>query len=365
MNYFDYAATTKEDENLIDIYKEVSQKYYMNNLNDKSSIELFEEVSQKINDIFKLKNNYDIIFTGTGTEANNLAILGKFKNTQNKHFITSKIEHPSVLETFKGLEKDGHEVTYITPNQYGIIEVCEVVNKIKKNTVLISIMSVNNEIGTIQPIVEMFSHIKKMNSNIITMTDGVQALGKIDIDMTNIDLITFSAHKIYGPKGIGLLIKNKKLKFEQITYGSKTHLRPGTQSLALQVCFLNVINKAVGNLLENKRKIDNNQNYLLNRLDTFDCKINGKSGVGIISITLNINALSETIAKTLYDKGVVVSTRSACSQKVNERSHVLKSIGLTDNEIDKTIRVSVSHKTTKEEIDELIQVLEEVYEEFS
>ncbi len=361
--YFDYVATTMVDEKTLQIYKDVSQKYFMNPQSNAKVNKLVNDCKIKIIDLLNLNNDYEVIFTSSATEANNLAILGRFKNSkEKKHFITTKIEHPSVIETFNELIRLGHEVDFITPDEFGIVSKQEVLNKIKKNTALVSIMSVNNELGTIQPVNEIFQQIKALNNNILTMCDYVQAVGKIKIDFENVDLGTFSSHKIYGTKGLGVLIKRKKINMEQIIYGSKTSLVPGTKSVADQVVFVNVFKKAIENYEKNNEIIKKNQQYFLNNLNKSQVKINGKNPIGLISLTLNTTANSQTIVEYLEEKKIYISTKASCSQKLNKPSHVLKAIGLNSEQMDKTIRISFSIKTTKNEIDYLVNNLNFVLE---
>lgn len=363
--YFDYAATTPVADKYLEVYNEISKKFYMNTQSDPITSDLAKQAQNKILELLNLNNNYEVIFTSGGTEANSLAILGRFKNEVNKkHFITSAIEHPSVLETFYELQRLGHEVEFINPQSNGIIKVEEVVNKVKKNTALISIMSVNNEIGTIQPINKIFTAVKKINTNIITMSDFVQAVGKIKIDFTNVDLGTFSGHKFYGAKGIGILIKKKKIVMEQIIYGSKISIRPGTQSLADQIAFVNVLQKAIETTEVNYKEIIKKQEYFINKLNKDKIKINGEQSIGVLNITLDIMAQSETVVEYLYDKGIIISTKSSCAVKLNKPSHVLQSVGLDDKQINRTIRISFSVKTTIEEIDYLIKELNIVVNKF-
>lgn len=366
MYYFDYAASTPPDEDVYKIYKDINSKFFMNSQNNLEALNLLEEGKKKILEILSFPPDYEVVFTSGGTESNNLAIIGKFRTVaEKKHFITTSYEHPSVLESFKELERLGHEVTYLKPNEHGEIISDEVVSCIKKNTALIAIMFVNNELGTVNDINNIFTKVKETNPSIITFTDGVQALGKIPIDYKNIDMISFSSHKIYGPKDVGILIKQKTIVLEQIIYGSKTSIRPGTQSLGAQIAFVNVLNKAIKNLNENQEHVEKLKNILVNELKKNPkIQFNVIPKSNIINISLNIMAQAETIIEYMNKKNIIMSTKSACSKKINTPSHVLQSINIPINRIDRTIRISLSHLTTEEEINVLVKELKYITENF-
>ncbi len=356
--YFDYASTTPVNEDVFDTFVTLEKKMYQNQQSDVDITNLLEQGKEKILENLKVKD-YEVIFTSGGTEANNLAILGKFKNyNTKKHFITSSYEHHSVLETFKEIERLGHEVSYVKPNNEGIILKEEVIKLIKDNTVLVSIMSHNNEIGTENDVNEIFLGVKKIRENIITMSDYVQALGKKKISLNNVDLATFSAHKVYGLKGVGMLVKKKNIIMDQIIYGSKTSIRPGTMSVGSMISFVKVFLEANNESPKRRELIQEIQQYFCSLLPTgVELNVNG---VGILSLKLETEALAQTIVEYLYEKGIIISTKSSCAQKLNQPSHVLESIGMSSYDIDRTIRISFSHKTKKEDVNYLIQILNEV-----
>ncbi len=360
--YFDYAATTPCDEDILEVFKNVNMKYYTNNMFDDNS-RITKEAESKINEMLGVKD-YDVIFTSGGTEANNLGVLGKFEGSKGKHFITSKIEHPSVLEVFKYLEEIGNEVTYLDIKPNGDIDLEYVKSIIKDNTVMVCVMGVNNEIGCVINVNELFKIVKDTNEEIITMTDAVQALGKVKVSMDYVDEITFSAHKIYGLKGIGVLVKKKNINLTPLIHSSKGSDRPGTYPISSVVTFINAFVKCLNDFEDNSEIIRQNTNYLCQQLEKRDVNINSENDIGIVSVTFNGHALGETIGKYLYDNGIVVSTKAACSAKANKRSHVLESIGLSNEKIDKTIRISMSHKTKKDDIDILVQKIDTIIEKF-
>lgn len=360
--YFDYAATTPPLEEVLNNYVLLETKFFGNPQSDLNVSQLIEQSKSKILENLNLKN-HEIIFTSGGTEANNLAILSKYNNFDiKKHFVCSAIEHPSVLESFKELEKKGHEVSYVLPHKDGVIYKEDVLKELRKDTVFVSVMSVNNELGTSNDINDIFKSVKEYNKSIITMSDCVQAIGKKEINLENVDLATFSAHKIYGLKGVGMLIKVKNIQMEQIIFGSKTSIRPGTMSVGAIVSFVKVFLEANNNYEQRVEKIKELQDYFLSLLDeniTLNC-----NGIGIMSFTLNIKALSQTVVEYLYEKGIIISTKSSCAQKLNEPSHVLLALNMDREKIDRTIRISFSYKTKKSDVLYLSQKINEVLKIF-
>lgn len=367
MYYFDYAATTKIDERVLEIYNKISKNFFLHPQNDKQTLSLLNESRDKILTSLNLPlQKYEVVYTTSATEANNLAILGHAKTfTTPKHFITTKIEHPSVYETFKFLETQNHKVTFLDVDSEGMIDVKELERAITEDTVLISIMYVNNEVGSIQDIEQIYKVIKRENPNIIFMSDIVQAVGKIYANYNYIDMMSISSHKLKGPKSVGCLIKRKDIPLVPITYGgySANKYRTGTESLALQIAFSYALNFSVNNLQEKVEKIEDNVNYLISLLAGNEkIEINNYSKSGIVNVNLNIRALAETMMSVLSEKDIYVSTKSACSSKTNTKSRVLEAIDIPDEKIDKSLRISVSDETTKEQIDYLVTNLQEIVE---
>ncbi len=293
-----------------------------------------------------------IIFCDSATEANNLAIQGFLKDKKNPHIITTAIEHPSVLNVLKELKIDA---TYINPDKDGIISVEKIKKAIKPNTVLISIMYANNEIGTIQPIKEISDFLKTRNQKIYLHTDAVQAINYLDCDVKkiNVDFLTLSAHKIYGPKGIGALYVKDKKSLKPIIYGGgqEFNLRSGTENVASIV--------GMGKAIELISKKDTKRiQQLRDRIIKEASKIPGASINGSLAERLpnNINVSfsdieGEGLLMLLNQKGICVSTGSACSSKELKPSHVLMALGLSPKQVHGAIRISLGRYTTKEEID--------------
>lgn len=303
----------------------------------------------------------EIIFTSSGTEANNMAVMSALsrKNRGNR-IITTAIEHPSVLETVKRLEPFGFEIIYLKPDKNGVISLNDLENALNDKTVLVSIMLVNNEIGSIQPIEQAATLTKKISPNAFFHCDAVQAFGKmyIDVKKLNIDMLTASGHKIHAPKGVGFLYCNEKTHISPFLTGGgqEKGMRSGTECVPL----ISALQGAVEDLpnlktqLETTREIYNYTKECLLKENL--AKINScDSGLPFV---LNISVTgyrSETLLHFLERENIFVSSGSACSK--GNISYVLKEIGLNAREIDSALRLSFSKHTTKEEIDIFITAL--------
>lgn len=300
-----------------------------------------------------------IIFTSGGTEANNTAIFS-VRDSRLKKIITTKIEHPSVLEPFKKLEALGFELVTIGTDKNGIIDLEELKTQLDDNTALVSVMLVNNEIGSIQPICEVAKLVRSLAPKALLHCDAVQAFGKIDINVKtlDVDFLTASAHKIHGPKGIGFLYCKKSVNLHPFVLGGgqERGLRSGTESVPLIAGFAG----AVLELPKTKPQLENM--YQLNRyarekfLNTDFIKINSPDNA--LPYILNISVLgyrSETVLHFLESKNIFVSSGSACAK--GEASYVLKSIGLDRKNADSALRLSFSRYTSKEEIDITLDAL--------
>lgn len=365
MKYFDYAATTPLDPSVYEIYKKVGETCFFNSGCNKHAKQLETKARNLIMDTLNLNNEkFDLIFTSGGTEANNLAILGFAKTLpENAHFITTCFEHASVNSCFKQLEASGHKVTYLPVDKDGYIDPQEVFNAITDKTVMVSIMLVNNELGTRQPIETIFKQIKTTYPSIVTMTDYVQGLGKLKFDHSNTDLFTISSHKIYGPKGVGALIKTKSTKLLPLIVGgtNEFNLRAGLQSLPAQAAFAKSVEKVMENFETNNAQIAKVQSHFNNLVQnspllTLNCTPDGN----VSSIRVNCGIENTEILELMEQRGFFLSARSADSAGIKLYSRSLLGIGLTEKEIDQTMRVSFSHHTTIDEVDSLVANLEEV-----
>lgn len=368
--YLDNAATTKMDNKVFEeMLPYLREKYgnpssaYKIGRNNKEIIEnARKKVALNLN-----ANPSEIYFTSGGTESDNMALKGMALGNINKgkHIITSKIEHQAVLDTCKELEKENFKISYIGVDENGTINLKELENTIRKDTTLISIMFANNEIGTVQPIHEISKIAKKYN--ILFHTDCVQAMGnvKIDVQNMNIDSLSLSAHKFYGPKGIGALYLKDGVKFRKYLNGGhqEKNRRAGTENIAGIVGLAKAIDIVYNNLEENNKKIIELRNYFINEIkkNVEEVKINGdleKRLPGNISITFKF-AEADNILYELDKRGIYISTGSACTTGSLESSHVLKSIGLSDIDAHSTIRISIGKYNSKEEIDYTIKCLVE------
>ena len=310
----------------------------------------------------------EIYFTSCGSESDNLALKGIAYANKNKgrHIITSKIEHPAILNTCKTLERQGINVTYLNVDSNGVVKLEELENAIRKDTILISIMFANNEIGTIQPIKEIGKIAKQ--HNILFHTDAVQAIGniKIDVQQLGIDLLSMSAHKFYGPKGIGALYVRNGIEFERIQDGGHQEKgkRSGTENVAGIVGLAEAIKLINMEIEKNNNKIIENRNYFISNLkeEIPDIKINGDIEnrlPGNINVTFPSGDGQELLFK-LDEYGICASAGSACSTGENFPSHVLTAIGLPAKKAFNTLRFSLGKENTKQEIDYVIKVLKEL-----
>ena len=369
--YFDHAATTKVDEEVI---KEMipyfgiefgnpSSLYTIGRRAKRAVEESREKVARAINCEKK-----EIYFTSCGSESDNLAIKGvAYANkTKGNHIITSKIEHPAVLNTCKKLETQGFEVTYLNVDKDGMVSLEELENKITDKTILISIMFANNEIGTIQDI-EGIGKIAKKH-NIYFHTDAVQAIGnvKIDVKKLNINLLSMSAHKFYGPKGMGALYIENGIQFEKLQDGGhqEKDKRAGTENTAGIVGIGKAIELVYKDFDEYNKKMIDLRDYFIKEVITKipNVKLNGHITnrlPGNINISFDGIEGEELLLK-LDEKGICASSGSACSSGQQEPSHVLLAIGLAKDLAYGTLRVTIGKENSKEDIDYLIENLVEI-----
>lgn len=371
IRYFDNAATTRVDDDVIEymipymkeVYFNPSSLYKPSIMAKKAVNDARERVAKAIN-----ANSSEIYFTSGGSESDNLAIKGFAYANRKKgnHLITSCIEHPAVINSMKSLEKEGFEVTYLSVDENGFISLDELERSIKENTILISVMFANNEIGTIEPIKKIGDIAKKYN--ICFHTDAVQAIGSINVDVNdmNIDMLSLSGHKFYGPKGVGALFVRKGILINRLNDGGHQEKgkRSGTENVPGIVGLGYAIEKACNSVDENNKKISELRDYYIDRVlsEISDVKVNGDR-TNRLPGNANISfkyVEGESILLRLDSKGVCVSTGSACSSLSLEPSYVLLSIGLSHELAHGSIRVSLGKHNTKEEIDYLVDVLKEV-----
>ena len=369
--YFDNAATTRLDE---DVLKEM-MPYLTNKYGNASSIyklgresrKAVEDAREKIAEAINAEPE-EIYFTAGGSESDNTILRGiaySYKEKGN-HIITSKIEHPAILETCKQLEKEGFEISYVGVDKNGIINLEELENLIKENTILISIMFANNEIGTIQPVEEIGKIAKR--HNIIFHTDAVQAVGSVKIDVKQMDIasLSMSAHKFYGPKGIGALYVKKGIRFQKFINGGhqEKNKRAGTENVPAIVGMGKAIELAYEHLDEHTDRIKELRDYYIDEIQKRipDVIVNGdmnKRLPGNANISFE-NVDGEAMLLNLDLKGICASAGSACSSGSLEASHVLLAIGVPADVAHSSLRVSIGKYNTKEEVDYLIDNLVEI-----
>lgn len=369
--YFDHAATTPvKDEVLQEMLP-----YFTNNFGNPSSIYSIGRKSKKAVENARTKvakaigcQEKEIYFTSCGSESDNLAVKGVAFANKNKgnHIITSKIEHPAILNTCKNLEENGFEVTYLNVDENGFIDLQELKNSIKPETILISIMFANNEIGTIQPIKEI-SKIAK-DSEIIFHTDCVQAVGnvKIDVNEFGIDLLSMSAHKFYGPKGVGALYVRNGIEFTRIQDGGhqEKNKRAGTENVAGIVGLGKAIEIADNNLENYNSKLLKLRNYFIREITSkYDnVKINGdlkQRLPGNINISFPGIDAEELLLK-LDNQGICASAGSACSSGSTQPSHVLTAIGLSEEYATGSLRITLGEENTIDDVKFLINCIEKI-----
>lgn len=374
VRYFDHAATTYvKGEVLREMLPYFRVKYgnasslYSIGRQSKKAIDIARKrVAKAINAKAK-----EIYFTSCGSESDNLAIKGIAYENKGKHIITSKIEHPAVLNTCKSLEKEGYEITYLNVDSKGRINLEQLENSIREDTILISIMYANNEIGTIEPIEEIGKIAKK--NNILFHTDCVQAIGniKIDVNKMNIDLLSMSAHKFYGPKGVGALYVKEDIKFCKLQDGGhqEKDKRAGTENVAGIVGIGKAIEIANMNIDRYNLKLKILRDYCIEQITRFfpNVKING-SIINRLPGNINIsfpNINGEELLLKLDEYGICVSSGSACSSGEEKPSHVLEAIGVKKEFIKGTIRITLGEENTKQDIDYLIKCLNNIIPKIS
>ncbi len=363
--YLDNAATTKPRKEVIDAVVMAMELLYGNpsSLHRKGvEVEKSIKITRKVLAKALGCKDQEFYFTSGGTESNNIAIRGivEANKRMGKHLITTKIEHPSVLNTFNELEEKGYEVTYLDVDNRGFISLDQLANSIKSDTMLVSIMHVNNEVGSIQPIGDIGKIIKQKNPKTLFHVDAIQSFGKIKFSLSSlfIDTLSISGHKVHGPKGIGGLYVKKGVKIKSIVTGGghEMGLRAGTENVPGILGF----GEAVKFLLEEQDPLISQMKalkvYLVEQLQEKINDIILHNGIDdrfaphIINISF-LGVKSEVLLHSLEGDGIYVSSGSACSSKKKGYSHVLTAMKLKDSVIDSSLRISISDTNTKEEID--------------
>lgn len=371
MVYLDYSATTPVNEEVLDTFVKVS-KEYIGNANSLhklgvNSKRLMDSSTKQVASLLNVKPS-EVIFTASSSEANNMAIVGtvlKYK-TRGKHIITTRLEHSSVLESVKYLETLGYSVDYVDVDSNGLVDLKCLKSLLRKDTVLVSIAHVSSEVGITQDI-RSIVNIVKSNYQTLLHIDGTQAIGKINVDLDGIDLYTFSAHKIYGLKGVACLIKREKVLMEPLIHGGKsqTIYRSGTPSVALYVSCSKALRLCLENYDKNIEKVKVVHDRLMNGLKKLPVLINSNeySVMHIVNISV-INIKPETLLHELEKDEIYISTKTACSTE-DSASLSIDAIYHDEVRASHSIRISLSHLTTIEEVDFFLEKLKNAIERLS
>jgi len=365
LTYLDYSATTPMSYDAIDTYVKVSKEYIgsisSNNYAGEKVKEMLKSTTKEIGDMFNILDS-EIIYTNGATEANNMALIGASlaNRKRGKHIIVSRLEHPSVYTICEYLESLGFEISYVKNDEEGLVSFDDLKNLIREDTILVSICAVNHETGVRQPLKMLRQIIKKENEFTLFHSDLSQALGKTIVNFKDIDLGSVSAHKIYGPKGIGFLYKNSMVKIVPLLYGNNKNpmFKPGEVSLPLIVSMKDAIKTSIKDLDKKERYVNLLNDRIVDKLSKIDgIKIN-KTKYSIPHI-LNISfdkLSSETMANTLSNKEFYVSC--------NSNNEISSSVMAIYNDLERskrTLRISLSHLTTVLEINRFLETFEVEY----
>ena len=372
MIYLDYSATTPVDLEVFDTLSKVTKNFVGNansihSLGQKSS-ELLESATRQIADIFGV-NPSEIVYTSGATEANNMALIGTAlaNHKKGKHIIVSKLEHPSIYAICDYLKTMGFEISYVNNDKEGLIDFDDLKEKVREDTILVSICAVNSEIGVRQPLKMIRQIIKKENMGTIFHSDMTQAIGKVSVNMHDVDLASMSGHKIFGPKGIGFLYKSSMVKITPLIYGSgkSNDLKPGTPPLPLIAALSKAIRLASDGLEKRERFISLLNDKITSSLSKYPNIIINKTKYSIPQI-LNISVMDvmpEVMVHALDKHEIYVSTNTACSS--GDISNSVIAIYNDINRAKHTLRISLSYVTTTEEVNRFLEIFKEEYENLS
>ncbi|AMQ05785.1 MULTISPECIES: cysteine desulfurase family protein [Sporosarcina] len=364
MIYFDNSATTAPDEGVLTSFIEVNKRFFANpasiHLAGKEAEALLERSREQILSILGAHDG-ELLFTSGGTEANNLAVIGfaRALRARGNHLITTKIEHPSVLHSMGYLETQGFEVDYLSVDEQGMISVEELKSKLRKDTILVSIMHVNNEIGTIQPIAECARLIKE-NTRALFHSDAVQSFGKLPVSLTGDgpDAITISAHKINGLKGSGILALRKGMAPEAISYGGgqESGIRNGTVSVANAVTMAKAIRMSAIEIEQKDfRQWRNRLIGFIGQFENVRVLAPDKAAPHILAVAF-YKVKGEVAVNFFQENGITISTSSACSSKSGTAGHVIEAIGVNGKFKNGVIRISFGKNNIEQHVVEFEQV---------
>ena len=372
MIYLDYSATTPIRFEVLDTYNKTSKDFFGNpnslhELGVKTK-NLMNSATKQIAEIFNI-NESEITYTGGVTMANNMALIGvaMHNHKKGKHIIVSKLEHPSIYAICDYLESLGFEISYVNNDEEGLIDFEDLRSLIREDTILVSVCAVNSELGIRQPLKMIRQIIKKENPNTIFHSDMTQAVGKVSVSMHDVDLATLTAHKIYGPKGIGVLYKSNNIGISPILFGSgKTNmLNPGTPAVPLIVALSKAVRLATTDIEKRERFIERLNIKIVDALKKYNGVMINKTKYSIPHI-LNIslrNIKAETFLHALEEFEVYVSSNTACSSAT--LSSAVMAVYNDKVRASSTLRISLSHLTTTDEVNKFIHYFEEIYKKLS
>lgn len=372
--YFDHAATTPMDKEVAELVFKYTTEYFgnpssMHNFGQRMRSAV-ENARKQVAYAIGAKSVGEIAFCSGGTEANNMAILGAARANKQKgnHIITTAVEHHSVLTTCKRLANEGFELTILPVDKYGTVSVQDVVNAVTDKTILVSIMHANNEIGSIMPIAEIGKALKKLSNKIIFHTDAVQSIGKlpVNVDDLNVDILTISAHKIYGPMGVGAMYLRQGTWWQPIMYGGgqERRRRPGTENAPGIIGFGKAIELAMERQKEYVERLTRLRDKLVKMVfDRIpDVILNGHPTnrlPGHVSLCIK-HIESEALMLYLNMQGIAVSSGSACTSVSPEPSHVLAAIGVSREDANSAIRITLGKDNTDEEVERFVEALADI-----
>ena len=365
MIYLDYSATTPVDEEVIETYGKVCREFIGNpNSMHRLGVEakkLIDASSEQIAHILGIKPS-EIIYTSGSSEANNLAIKGvcsKYRNRGN-HIITTELEHSSIIAPVQFMQKNGFEVDFVHLDEEGRVDLEDLKRLIRDDTILVSIASVNSEVGVHQDLAAI-SKVVRTNPKTIFHSDVTQSIGKEKVDFSCVDLASISCQKFYGMKGIGCLIKRDGLVIEPLIHGGKstTVFRSGTPATPLIASFAKALRLVYENFEEKTKHVEEIHDYLIHKLEKLPVSINSNSICLPHIVNISFQAIKpETMQHALEEKDIFVSTQTACS--TGDYSKAVYAVTRDKDRAGHSIRVSLSYKTTKEEIDKFVEVFGEL-----
>ena len=363
MIYLDNSATTRPFDEVIDKMSACMREEYFNPSAVYAPAMLAGRILTEPREAIasQLGGRVKVVFTSGGTEADNLALLGTARALRGRkgHFITTKVEHPAVLETAAELERLGHSVTYIGVDEEGTVDVDALVDAVREDTALVSVMQVNNEVGAVMPIEEISRRVKEKNPRTLIHVDGVQGFMRVPMHMNRmgVDLYSLSGHKIHGPKGIGALAMSDRARPLCIAFGggqenglrSGTENVPGIVGLGQAVRAFARLDDPASDMMELKMRL---RDGILQAVP--DAKVNGPTGGAPHILNVTFPVKGEVLLHALEGAGILCSTGSACASHKKSASHVLTAMGVPDKEIDGALRFSLCPMNTPEEIDETV-----------